>query len=254
MPAKGHRTVEEIEAWLAHQGYGLEHETAEAFRRLGFVASQGRTHLDPTTQKVREIDVVAEVVLTRSPAHIYAVIECKAGAIGAWVIRKSLLPWNEDLWIPISTDGLAAPLHEQRALIAHILPVDPPSNPIAFSIVEAVTNGDRDAAYGALSQATSAARGWLQRAATPSIALPVVVVDTPLFTLTYDATGKPQLAEVDRARVLWTEPGQGLRTAVDVVRRSAVLEHAKDLRFRFQWLADKLIEHGLPEAVSSTEV
>lgn len=247
----GHKDMADVEKWLTHQGYALEHQTAAAFSRLGFSASLGRTYIDPRELKPRDIDVVAEVILSHTPAHIYAVIECKAGAIGAWVIRESQLPWNEDLWTPISTDDLVTLLHNERSTVAQALPVAEPNGSTAFAIVEAVTNGDRDAAYSALSQATSAARGWLQRAATPSIALPVVIVDTPLLTLTYDTAGKARLSEVDRRRVLWTEPGQGLRTAVDVVRRSALLDHAKDLRFRFEWLADGLLKRGLAELTST---
>jgi len=243
----GHKTLPDVEAWLTHQGYGFEHETAEAFRRAGFTASLGRTYIDPNSGRPRDIDVVAEVALSRAPAHIYVVAECKASAIGAWVIRESQLPWNEDLWLPISTVDLESELHEAEATIAEMLPAGESHGPTAFAVVEAVDNGDRDAAYSALSQAVSAARGWLVRAATPSIALPIVVVDTPLYTLRYDKAGKADLEEVKQRRVLWPDPGPRSRTAVDIVSRRALPGHTVELRHQLGRLADELLARGLAE-------
>ena len=141
--------------------------------------------MDPTERKPREIDVVAERLPKPTPARIYAVVECKARTVGAWVVRHAELAWNNDLWSLISSPALAERLETLVHVINADLPLARPGEPIPFSVTEAVRDGDRDSAYTAISQAVSAARGWVQRAEVRSIALPVVIVDTPLFALAY---------------------------------------------------------------------
>jgi hypothetical protein len=251
----GKRTLPEVEAWLTHQGFALEHETARVFQQAGFTVWPARTYVDPAEQKLREIDVVAELILSRSPAHIYAAVECKASAIGAWVIRESDLPFDEDLWLPIATSDVTPGLAGNLPVVAACLPIGNVGTPLPFAIVEAVDNGDRDAAYWAISQAVSAAWGWIGRLKEPSIALPLVVVDTPLYALRYGHDGNPQVTEAETRRMAWpyrdphgpAEARSQWSTAVDVVARSALTAHVGDLRFRFEWLANDLLKKGMPQ-------
>jgi hypothetical protein len=250
MRAAGRRTLADVESWLEHRVFALEHETARAFRQAGFSASLGRAYVDSTEHKPREIDVVAEVQLTQSPARIYAVVECKAATLGAWVIRQAELGWNDDLWSLLSTPDLSSRLEPLAHVVASALPLGRIGEPTPFAIVEAVDRADRDGAFWAVSQAVSAARGWLQRATVPSIAFPLIVVDTPLFTLRYDRMGNPELTQVEWSRLLWPSPGPKAQTAVEIIARSSLAQRALDLRHDLGWLAEKLVQAGLPPAQS----
>src|SRR5262245_25063173 len=82
----------EARKWLLSQGYPLEMRIARECRRAGARVSQSRYYRDPTTDKFREMDLVA----TFAPGPIeqyYAIelaIECEADPSGATPGAK---PW-----------------------------------------------------------------------------------------------------------------------------------------------------------------
>ena len=77
-----------VKKWLIDSGYPLEMYVAAAFRKDGkFVVSQGETYVDPDTQDVREIDVVAVKyeMAGRHGIEFNVRIECKRSSGKPWV-------------------------------------------------------------------------------------------------------------------------------------------------------------------------
>lgn len=103
-PRRSYRLLPEVEAWIARQGYALERETAAALKLSGFKSTSGRHYLDVTTGKLREIDLVAQAVLS-SRVLMAAVIECKQSSAGAWIVRESKFEREHRMWQPVGQAG-----------------------------------------------------------------------------------------------------------------------------------------------------
>jgi hypothetical protein len=56
-----------VRKWLDDQGYPLEMKVAEALRNAGIGWDHGRVYEDPSTNKVREIDVMGYLDYWGSP-------------------------------------------------------------------------------------------------------------------------------------------------------------------------------------------
>ena len=232
-------------AWLQRGGYPLEYETARAFRAAGFPSEQGRNYQDPVEAGSREADVVATLAITASPGFdILVVAECKSLNANPWVVLTTTTRRRQ--WLPIA---------EPTALLQTL--IGPPEKyteclalpkRCGFSVVEAEL-GDRepakgpkrDLAHDAMQQVVSAAVGIaLQQSASTlaTFVMPVLVTSAPLFILSSDEPGNEQVQPADWVRIHWhgaqayPEP-----TIVDVVTRSALGQHAEDLRFDLQRLA-----------------
>lgn len=239
MARKSHRNKADVEAWIERQGYALERETAATLKTWGFRSTRGRHVLDLATGKPREIDLVADPMLSSS-LKAYLIVECKASppTAGAWIAREANLrrPYRE--WAPIMSPGLA--LGASDSFLSSVATAFPlgrdrsDEDRVAFSVVEA-TDETNDVAYDALRQAVDGANGWARESADLTIAVPVVVMDVPLFALYHAEGGDDPLAEVPWRRVLWRTPSR--QTFVDVVTKPHLLEYAKVMREAFDKLA-----------------
>jgi len=62
MVAAGEKPLEEkLLDWLKSEGYSLQMRTAQVFKEAGFDVSQSQCYLDPESDDLREIDVVASI-------------------------------------------------------------------------------------------------------------------------------------------------------------------------------------------------
>jgi len=197
----------------------------------GFRSSLGRHYRDTVSGKLREIDLLAEIALS-GWVRFFAVVECKRSATGAWVVRETdqLQPAYRN-WAPLTTRILEKRI---RGLEADFLldfatwrSVDPGAARYAFSVVEA-TDETNDAAHAAIAQAVSGAMGWLDQLEGPALAVPVVVVDAPLFALCHGEGQDEPLEPIQWRRILWGETPK--QTIVDVVTADHVSAYASDLR------------------------
>jgi hypothetical protein len=173
------------------------------------------------------------------------VVECKARTRGAWVVRLAEPAWDDDLWTVISTPGLAQDMERLAKITTAVLPLARIGDPIPIAVIEAVEAVDRDSAYGAISQAVSAAQGWADRARERTIVLPVVVVDAPLYTLTFGNDGTTAITEVPFSRVPAPTPTPTGQTAVEIITTTALPERVGRLAAELDWLARKLLEAGV---------
>jgi hypothetical protein len=207
------RTMTQVVSWLSKQGYALEHETAAAFDRIGFTTQIARPYRDAQEGKIRDIDVA--VLAMDTPTPIWIAVECKAATQGAWLIRRAVMLDDKRRWRPIGSVAETGKLASQVQYLEASLPL---GNPVGFTVVEAAP---QDGAFGAINQAISGAVALAKSVGDPVIVLPVVVVDGPLFTVTYEGRGREVVEGVGRYRVLWSaSPAIPRATAVDIVTRS----------------------------------
>lgn len=245
MGGQGTRDAEShVRAWLKDQGYVLEYEAAAALRSAGFHASQGRTYRDVSTGKTREVDVLAQALLTANAPDLFAVVECKRTKV-PWVARKVDL-FGEDLrWVPIATQAAVAEFGRRPDMLDRSLPYRSPTGPVPFDVVQAKTG--EPVAFRAIAQVIDAAYGLLHNRTQfprPALILPVVMVEAPLFELYYETSGVEQLSAVGWTRVLWGGT-HDRPTLVDIVTREAFVEYARTLRWQFGELADAAKASGV---------
>jgi hypothetical protein len=223
-----------IRKWLASQGYQLEYSTATALREERYVVEQGRTYRDPSSDKTREIDLVAypySPLAPRNPAATVAIaVECKRSD-APWLVRKADLSGEQLAWHPIASQLLAAYLVGEGR-VGDAMAV---AGPTGFDVVSVRGEGRRsgdDPAWAALAQAVAAARGTQpleeQRDQRASWVYPVVVLDGPLYSLWYP-DGREELEAAAWERVIWSGSDLPGPTAIDIVTRDEVRAHGARL-------------------------
>ena len=223
----------------------MEYATAAALEKAGFRALQGRTYRD-SSGKRRDIDVLATALLTAKAPALMAVAECKH-AVKPWIVRQTFIPGPELAWTPIAHPAVVRGLAATPWILAKSLPFgsDPALPHIGFAVVQAEKG--EDVAFGALSQAVSAARGViddLPRRVSPAMALPVVVIDKPLLTLAYAKDGSEVLTSVPWSRVLWSALDEP--TVIDVVTLASIDNYAMNLRHELGDLAETIEVERVP--------
>ena len=167
-----------------------------------------------------------------SLARFFAIIECKHVSKGAWIVRETDdLPSAYRGWKPIASSGLT---QEIKGIEPDFLEdfatervVSQGPRRWAFSVVEA-TDEPNDLAHNAIAQAVSGAIGWINQIRSLSMAVPVVVVDAPLYVLFHARGGDEPLEEIGWRRVLWGEVQE--QTIVDVVNAAHIEDYGSELR------------------------
>lgn len=207
------RTQAQVEAWLAKEGYGLEHATATEFAKRRYATRIGRPYRDPTTGKIRDVDVTARSGV-RSSVPIVVAIECKSRSTGAWVFRKATFRKSDRQWRPI---GSQPEVDELARMSWPLDDVYQMSQPVAYAVREAA--GD-DGAYAALNQAIDGALSVVADYEAV-VVLPAVVIDTPLFAVSYDPGSSGDVSPTEHEIVLWSQsPRLEAPVAIPVVHAS----------------------------------
>ena len=217
-----------VTKFINSSGFPLEFAAADALRRVGFVTHQGRTYdaAIPGEAIFREIDVLADLIDTRSPLLIHLVVECKH-LTAPWAIISGEGDISANVQPILGSNSYRDPVvlaaHTRREL--DIWP------PIAFGVVQVQTKTDPavpragnkapDPAFDAVRQVLSAAMG-AARQMEPSDPLhlvhPVLVVEGRGLWV-YEAGQEPR--PVSRARLVWWGAPAGQSAAVvEVVSRA----------------------------------
>lgn len=143
-------------------------------------------------------------------------------------VRRARIDHKELHWRPIGSDAVVDSLvADAYALHGAFHPFE---QPIPFHVVEAAP---QDGAYAAINQAISGAVALKEQAGDAAIVvIPAVLVDGPLFTVTYEDMGAEFVEETDFQRVHWGgSTALGHSTIVVLITRRALEEGASQLRF-----------------------
>ncbi|MFC4495800.1 hypothetical protein ACFPA8_16860 [Streptomyces ovatisporus] len=211
-----------VMSWLSDQGYPLEMRTAEAFRSRGLAVRQSEYYFDSDSGGHREIDLVARIPLHERDfevdhSFLCPVIECKSSPGKPWIIfsggenidavdciaqrfvlRSARTKWEE----------FARRLTFNRDSLLHApLPLFRVEYDVGYSAVRSSLGKSReDVAYGAMtsvSKAAYAVANMLSPALAMQVAVPIIVVDSPLFKCTLDMQGNAQLERIAMGSVAW---------------------------------------------------
>jgi hypothetical protein len=236
--------VEAVRAWLARTGYPLESEVARAFRATGFEVFQG-LHYEadkPDAGGAREIDVLAvRDALVPGPltrCTVLLVIECKAsptpwvvfrgqspasalGAVGRFPM-KAITELNLFSAIELGTEPWLLGLPEHAGFRVGALPAKQRAPGIDKT-------REWDQTHAAVKQVVSAVQGVLRDDPPhlPTIAVPVIVLGSGLFTVTDDDDGHQEVLASGWERILWRGDRSGEPIAIDVVAHDFLAEYAR---------------------------
>jgi hypothetical protein len=211
-------------------------QVASAMRQAGFRVQQSLHYTDPTTHKMREVDVVAMAAdhPWEATALVHFVLECKASK-KPWVLFTSedtlgnvapALGHRTEAVTRGSSDltgvcwGLLGSSIEGRKL-----------RRVGYNLREAHSdNGDR--AYDAIGSVVCASLAVLQSLETCCplrFALPAVVIGAPLVECFVDADGRVRLAQVDEGWLFCSDGRAGqLGTCVRVLSSKALPAYAEE--------------------------
>ena len=191
---------ERLADWLSKQGYPMEMEVAQEFRAGGFAVGQSTYFLDPETGEAREIDLTAwdEKKVSNFDVRLTCFVECKLSTDKPWVIFTSRREFGDELFD--FSNYVASELGSQCLVLLFQKGYFPLPLAVAFRdrIGYGATQGLRekgerldlvyDAAFKAVKAAIArerAVNSLVQTEVEPSaiieIAIPVVVIDAPLF-------------------------------------------------------------------------
>jgi hypothetical protein len=179
--------------------------------------------------------LVADGAMTR--CTVIFVIECKTSSV-PWVVflgQSEAQKWGalDGLRMNAITQGnlLGALEWEQQPWLLG-LPADAGFRVAALATRDrAAGTGARDwdQAYAAVKQVVSAVQGVLKGDPShlPTVALPVIVLGTSLFAVSYDDEGREALTPTGWERIFWRGDRSGEPMAVDVVARASLSEYAR---------------------------
>lgn len=228
-----------VREWLGRTGYPLESEVAKAFRAEGLQVFQGLHYGADNAEAsgAREIDVLAvcEELVSRHPitrCTVIFVIECKTSSV-PWVVFRSQS--KAERWGAIGrrrmnaitqVNLLAALEWEQQPWLLSL-----PAN-VGFRLGALATKQrasgtdatrDWDQAYAAVKQVVSAVQGVLRSDPShlPTIAVPVIVLGTRLFAVSYDDDGHEEVMPSSWERILWEATVQANQSRLTLWRRTS---------------------------------
>lgn len=206
--------------WLERTGLPLEMETATEFQKAGFTVAQSSIYADPESERGREIDVVAHARDRTGMVQIYFAAECKASPNPWVVLETNVKPFAP----PVYFFGVGTLIAREAILedlssgARKLWPFVQAFETGGYALRQAFSK-DSDPAYAAVMSAIKASSALAAEpiSTTPRLvfALPVLVVDSPLFECRRSAEGK--------LTIFPTEMSQFYFTAMIPERTSAVV-------------------------------
>lgn len=186
--------------WLKRTGLPLELSIQNAFKMDSFKVRHSEPYRDPETNKAREIDVIASLYDDTSHASVHYVVECKASP-HPWVVVSSssnTLHRRSAQDLGLRSDNLAylEPglrwKADEASHLDHVVP--------AGHILKQAFSENVDPGYAASISVMKAARSMIN--AHPNrteyvFAIPVIVVDSPLFHCSVNSKGMFSITQCD---------------------------------------------------------
>lgn len=193
MTGKPENLEAKVVGWLERTGLPLELKVRSAFAQRAIKVRHSEPYRDPETNKAREIDVVASVHFEDSRISVHFVVECKASP-NPWVVVSSdghVLHKRsaQDLGLRSSSLAYLEPGLRWKAndlsQIDHVAP--------GGHILKQAFTENTDPGFTISTSVMKACRSIIE--AHPNrteyvFALPIVVVDAPLFHCSMNSDGR----------------------------------------------------------------
>lgn len=223
-----------VRSWIEKTGLPLELETTSTLNKAGFDSNHSYIYEDPESQKGREIDVVGRTTDVTGLIQVYVVAECKASS-KPWIVlaNKSQRFGATYAALGISTrkalDAIDIDSFTQGKLARHLKSWDTGGYALKQAFSEDVDN-----AYAATMSALKAASVLAEHQEGPTedfvFALPVLVVDAPIFECIANESGDLELKEVPFSQFMFTALiPERKRAIVRIAHRQALPHFASHL-------------------------
>lgn len=201
-----------IQEWVTSQGFALEMRAAAVLRRAGFITRQSAHYYDREEAKFRETDVFATHPESNASAAVHLIAECKSGT-QPWVnlfsseVLAGLDP--REIFAVLSHEASDRMRLVERGS-AFVLPWMNQGSGCGYSFRKALVSGGKDDGYAAAMSVCKAAQwavlnhqGDRRKLPAFGFAIPVIVVDTPLFHCYLSESGDVKVGQVDRTEFLF---------------------------------------------------
>ncbi|MBI0299279.1 hypothetical protein JBE04_33685 [Streptomyces sp. PRKS01-29] len=217
---------------------------AHTFRRNGINVVQSDFYFDFESETHREIDLVARIPLELKlvgqgdvPAYLCPVLECKSSPGKPWVLflggvqlhpvakisQRFVLDGARKYWSAFAhrcEDGRVPPRladylpSSQRREPARMPLFEIEDEPAYSAVRSSLGKSREDVAYSAMMGVSKAAHGVANRYPNLGnmalhIAVPVIVVDSPIFTCKLSDDGGVELERVRQGTVVWKNQVHG---------------------------------------------
>ncbi|MFF0715566.1 hypothetical protein ACWEVM_11195 [Streptomyces bauhiniae] len=199
---------------------------AQVLRDNGIKFTQSEYYRDVESGDLREIDLSIRISLRdydeEMPGiYLCPVIECKSSPGKPWILFSGGVTLSDSAKIAQRYVLKRAWNHwrnfANQVVRGHVVPEPWPlhfpsfsySDPPAYSAVRTSLGKSReDAAYGAMTSATKASYGIANqypahRNAALQIAMPVIVVDAPIYSCKLGTRGEPEIERVSKGTIVW---------------------------------------------------
>lgn len=223
-----------VRSWLDVSGFPLEMKAAAAFREAGFEVRQSTTFADPVTDKGREIDVLANDPDIMGFVDLAVVVECKSSP-NPWVVLTAsdvMEGYNRVRTRALFTERAYRGITRGRYDDLKVRPLLQEKGRCGYALRQAFSKGN-DPGYEAAMAVVSAGKGVFPPKSvggweTIAAAVPVIVVNAPIFECELRANGEMELVEVPQTDFLFSAriPGH-VACSIRVVHVNAILETAR---------------------------
>ncbi len=218
----------------------MELKVASALQKEDLFPTLANYYLDPTTDKSREIDVIAGRNDLTGFVNIELVIECKRSLKRPWLVLSA--ENSSDRLGPIFEYALTS--GAARVWLSQTENLDQLSKlywwnwdrPRGVGIVPAFKDNNSDDAFKAVAGAMAASiarkKRWMDYTTGALVFIfPVVVVDNDLFECKLTPSGEIEITEIDEAKIyLPMHYGDEIGTCVHVVSSKRLNDFCKSAK------------------------
>lgn len=223
-----------VRTWIEKTGLPLELEATAAFTKVGFDCQHSYVYEDPESKKGREIDVLGRTSDRSGLIQIFVAVECKASS-KPWIVltNRTLTHGLTTLALGVSLPDSAKALSEADSFRGELGQHLRWRDRGGYALKQAFSE-DVDGAYAATMGALKAASTLIHHEESTtqrlSFALPVLVVDAPIFECETNENGELALQKVAMSQFFFTAliPHR-TRSIVRIVHREALPRLASDL-------------------------
>jgi hypothetical protein len=219
-----------IRRWLSSQGYPLELEAVQQFSEAQFQVHASRTYLDNESGSStwREIDLLASRTLdldTKYFARVVFCVECKTSDKPWLLFRhpRGRLAEPARVVQRFANHGGRRILHDMVRELAGVVDLFDVAQPQGHSITVAFTTG-RDVAWEACFAASKAAayQASLNGQGMLLVALPLIVIDSPLYYCQLSTDGQIALERTEEGDLVWARSFESPNTIIKVITKEGL--------------------------------
>lgn len=232
--------IDGVRGWVEKTGIPLEVFCKSTFLQQDFSVTHSSLYIDGEQGKAREIDVVAYASDKLGLVQIYFVIECKSSD-KPWLVLADLREYPRPTYYSLGVvsdkfiDGLPRDAIFKKSSLGKMLDQ---MHCGGYGIKQAFSGKD-DPAYGVavsvLKAASALARQEDGKTERYKVAVPVIVVDSPIIECYFSDSGELSYRRVEHSECLFTSYiPEKRRASVRIVTKNELPRFARNCKLLAQ--------------------